>query len=59
MHRVLETEQLQLVYETAERCKRCKEVVCKQPVYVEVVYCPRFIPIETHVHSSRKTSAKS
>lgn len=59
MHRVLESEQLHWIYEAAERCKRCKEVECKQPVYVEVVYCPRFVPIEPPYHSARKTSVKS
>ncbi len=54
MHRVIETEQIQLVYESAERCKRCREIVCKQPAYVEVVYCPRFIPVDNPVHTAKK-----
>ncbi|TCS74420.1 hypothetical protein [Effusibacillus lacus] len=47
MHRVAENEQIELLYDCADRCKRCQEYVCKQPAYVEVVYCPRFVAIES------------
>lgn len=53
-----ETEQMQLVYESAERCKRCKEIACKQPSYVEVVYCPRFVPLEPYITAPRKSVKK-
>lgn len=54
MHRALETEQMELVYDCADRCKQCREFACKQPSYVEVVYCPRFVPIKPSAGPARK-----
>lgn len=46
MHRVIDAEQIQIEYDAADRCKRCKEITCKQPAFVEVVFCPRFQPAD-------------
>lgn len=59
MHRVLEAEQLEMLYDCAERCKRCKEISCKQPAFVEVVYCPRYVAADPHPNSQKKHTAQS
>lgn len=50
MHRVMEAE---FTLEHAERCRKCKEMECKQPSYVEVVYCPRFVAVDPHPNSKK------
>ncbi|BCJ87449.1 hypothetical protein skT53_24340 [Effusibacillus dendaii] len=42
MDRAMQTKQIEWIYDCAERCKLCSEMTCKQPAYVEVIYCPRF-----------------
>ncbi|MFC4768505.1 hypothetical protein [Effusibacillus consociatus] len=58
MHRVFEAEQIEILYDCADRCQRCQELACKQPAFVEVVFCPRFVAIEPHPNTRRTVTNK-